>query len=176
MAQVIIITTPKGATSNAYCDEDKATVILLQHRLHSSKWEAATIDEQRAALIWATRLIDSSFDFDGYRVTKEQALRMPRSGLIDDDGYQIDPDTIPVILERGTAEYAAALVKEDRTADPDLLGKGFTSVSLGEISVDVGSRQSMQLVPEYVAEILRPIARLRASVRKGGRVVEVVRA
>ena len=49
--------------------------------LYASAWTGATADKKAAALVMATRLIDSQFQFSGSRTSESQALQWPRGGM-----------------------------------------------------------------------------------------------
>jgi hypothetical protein len=54
--------------------------------LYAAAWSAATADQKAIALVMATRVIDSEYQFGGYRAGFAQALQWPRSECREPDG------------------------------------------------------------------------------------------
>lgn len=75
-------------------------------------WSGATVPDKENALRQATTYIDQTYarQFKGSRAKQEQALRWPRVGAIDVDGFVISGNEIPSALKRATAELAAEIV------------------------------------------------------------------
>ncbi len=138
------------STANSYLTRDEATQILTVNRLWGATWADSTDEKKDAALIWATSLIDTAFDFYGYIRHLDQSLRWPRTGVIDRDERSVDYDTIPKQVKEATAELALVLLKRDRTVEPAALGKGVKSVTVGPLSITVDSEQVIDLIPESV--------------------------
>src|SRR5512135_1996645 len=63
--------------ANSYADVADADGYFDAH-LYALAWTGATADRKAAALVMATRLIDSQFQFNGFRAHSEQALQWPR--------------------------------------------------------------------------------------------------
>lgn len=103
-----------------------------EDRLHNADWKSAVADTKNAALLWATRLLDEEIAWDGSRVSKNQALRWPRIGMVDKDGFILDSNTIPALLVDATAELALHIITSDRTVFPeDTSGQKIASLSVG---------------------------------------------
>jgi len=120
--------------ANSYCSVDDANT-YHEKRLHTDDWDNAITSTKEMALMWATRLLDDLIDWDGWKYTTTQALRWPRTGVVDLDGDDIDHTQIPDFLKNATAEFARCLIAEDRTADPDT--KGFKRIVVGSGDVDI---------------------------------------
>src|SRR5436309_3522068 len=99
--------------------------------LYATSWTAATTQMKEAALVMATRLIDSMFCFHGYRAVSGQALQWPRLWARDPDKLAspvigrfivlsdyYDSTSVPKLLSDATIDTARELIKADRTADP----------------------------------------------------------
>jgi len=54
--------------------------------LYATGWTAATAEQKAVALLMATRVIDSEYQFGGYRAGFAQALQWPRSECREPDG------------------------------------------------------------------------------------------
>lgn len=117
-------------------------------RLYVDEWNAATDAQKNAALVMATRMIDSEIQFGGYKVDQLQALQWPRRLCVDPDSDQISAfpssgmsgpylpeDAVPKAVVDATCELAIQLLKSDRTGDAQ--GEGIKRVDLaGAIEVE----------------------------------------
>lgn len=159
-----LIATAGSSTANTYADIDTANA-HFEGRTFATTWTDATDDTKGAALVQATQILDR-LEWRGYKVNSTQALRWPRSGVLDQDGYEVDWDTIPSWLERATAELAMALMATDRTGDT---ADDYKRIKVGPIELDVNTAQVGQLIPAHVLSIIRPY-------RTGGAGVAVVRS
>ncbi len=102
------------STANSYLSvEDAATY----HATYtgSDDWTSATDAEQKLALIQATQYLDAKYHskWRGVRTNEDQALDWPRTEAEDDDGYDIDDESVPVPLEQACAELALRVVLGD---------------------------------------------------------------
>lgn len=167
--------TPKSPTANSYLTEAEANTILTEQWLNADAWVAALTAKREAALIMATALMDSSFLYDGSRTSTEQALRLPRVGMVDQDDYPIDHDTIPKLAKKACAVFANYLLTSNRMADPELVGLGISSASLGPMSVTIDPGQVKALIPKDVVLIMEPLADLDPAASSGMRMVKLQR-
>ena len=163
-----LVATPKSATANSYLTEVEATAYMTSERLNTSDWSSASIQSRERALIYATRLLDDSFDWVGYKRTLEQALRWPRSGALDSDSNWLDYDTIPDLIKRATAEVALALLIEDLTAEPGILGQGISEAQIGDLFVKIDPTQRKQLIPQRVINSLTSLGTIKPTAAGSG--------
>src|SRR6266478_3114178 len=110
--------------------------------LYASAWTAATTASKEKALVFATRLVDSQFQFNGYRVSDRQGLQWPRWKCPDPDGGlalipirllprgmgYVDFNIVPKPVKDAACELARELVIVDRTASPP--GEGIASTQV----------------------------------------------
>lgn len=68
---------------------------------------AATPDNQKRALVEATRVLDRT-PWNGTKTAAGQALAWPRTGVARADGTAVDPNTIPTEIIHAAYEYALA--------------------------------------------------------------------
>ena len=142
--------TPGGANANAYCTAAEADTY---HSTRGQNPEGAAIPDpatNEIYIMWATRKLDE-LEWYGARRTVGQALRFPRAGLVDRDGYPIDYQGIPTFLKNATAEYALQLWKQDWTQGQGPLTA--RSIKVGSLSQEGESYNPM---PPSVAAIIRP--------------------
>ena len=152
-----VITTPGASNANSYCSVSRADTILTDERMHAkTTWSTLSggDDDKGRLLIWSTYLHDALFDWPGYPSNPTtQALRFPRTGFVDRDGYVIDSTTIPAFLERSCAELAYALI-EDKTIWPSALGQGLSELSVDVIRVKFDQGALQEMIPPYISDQL----------------------
>src|SRR5512137_1122606 len=101
----------------------------FEGHLYATAWTAATSGTKAAALVMATRLVDTQFQFNGYRAHETQALQWPRERCPDPDriavsGSMESPvlssfvpgNVVPKGVAAAVCEMARELLIIDRTA------------------------------------------------------------
>lgn len=158
MAPSTIVITPGAANANAYCD------IVFANQYHDDRpavkttWNDANDQSKTAAILWATKLIDANFQFNGYVTYPQnpQFLAWPRSSLLDRNRWNyLDEATIPLEIQWMTAEFARQLLVADRTADSAIETLGITQLKLSTMELrfreyDIHAKP----VPDVVASLL----------------------
>jgi hypothetical protein len=198
MALTLVKEDGSGKTdANSYADVADGDAYHDGH-LYASAWTGATPDRKAAALVMATRLIDSQFQFNGSRTSASQALQWPRAECRDPDmglvtlsvllpmlSDFVPYGSVPKAVVRATCEMARELLVVDRTAAPP--GEGVESVQTGHSSQDVGGTgiSSESSTTKYSKADTRPIisrvarsmlGKFGALISGGGGVVRLVRA
>lgn len=153
MATPTIITTPGASDANSYADIADADSYFDTH-LYRDNWIGSYEDEQTRALLLATRLLDTEINWPGGKVTSTQALRFPRVGLIDPDGFDVPYTLIPQFLINATAELAGYLIGSNRTAESDTLG--FSRIKIDTLELVVDKRDRANVIPDSVVNLIRP--------------------
>lgn len=119
---------------------------------YAADWDAATDATKEACLRWATRLIDKLWRWDGQKSTTTQALKWPRTYVLDDEGDEIDGAVIPNDLKYATAELARALlVDAERVEDQEV---GLASLSAGPVSLVFDKYDRSSTLPKTVKSLL----------------------
>jgi hypothetical protein len=165
--------------------------------LYATAWTAASTPNKEKALVFATRLIDSQFQFNGWKAHDQQALQWPRERCPDPDkglitisvlvpflGTFVDADLVPPAVVNATCEMARELLIADRTAAPP--GEGVASVHTGHTDAGVGgnapssnntttvySKGDMPPVISHVAQAM--LAKFGALMSDGSGPVRLVR-
>lgn len=112
--------------ANAYANAADGDAYYDGH-LYATAWTAATTGNKEKALVMATRLIDSQFQFGGVRARAVQGLQWPRAECRDPDGgssefgtasAELASDGVPKAVVDATCEMARELLIVDRTAAP----------------------------------------------------------
>jgi len=168
----------------------------FEGHLYASAWTAATSGTKAAALVMATRLVDSQFQFNGFRANETQALQWPRERCPDPDrnlvtSTPLSPvltnfvpsNVVPKPVASAVCEMARELLIADRTAAPP--GEGISSTQTSTASHDASGGSSSQTSISYSKEDTRPVmsrvaqamlAKYGALIQGGSGSVRLVRA
>ena len=168
----------------------------FEGHLYAAAWTAATAGTKAAALVMATRLVDSQFQFNGYRANETQALQWPRERCPDPDRNlvtstplspvltnYVPSDEVPAGVASAVCEMARELLIQDRTAAPP--GEGISSTQTSSATHDSAGGSSSQSSTTYSKEDTRPIvsrvaqamlAKYGALIQGGSGSVRLVRA
>lgn len=147
MEELTLVAAPGAADANTYCTFAEAKAILAK-KLYHPNWDDASDYDKKIALVMATKLLDDLVDWDGSIVSYTQALRFPRYSVYTPDGVLLEYNVIPDFLKEATAVFADALLGEDLTLDAAT--KGFDSLKVGPISIDVNQLDRKNIVPKSV--------------------------
>ena len=170
------------ANANSYADANDGDAYHEGH-LYASAWTAATTANKEKALVFATRLIDSQFQFNGWRSNDEQALQWPRDHCPDPDkGLSIaivlrlrgasfvDFDVVPKAVVDATCEMARELLIVDRTAAP--AGEGMASTYNGPVGTKYSKGDTRPII-SHVAQAM--LAKYGALMSGGSGAVRLLR-
>jgi hypothetical protein len=150
MATPTLVATAGSASANTYLTLAEADA-YHDTRLSVTDWTDATDDTKNKSLLMATRLIDDMFAWVNSQTDSVQALRWPRSGMLDaNERDYIDNDVIPQELKNAVAELARQLIAEDRTVDDDIETKRITSLTAGPVSLSFGEGVKAKVIPDAV--------------------------
>lgn len=164
------------ANANSYASLADGNAYHETH-LYPEPWNAATNERKLAALIMATRMIDSEMQFFGSKTTSTQALQWPREQCPDPDlndntfprligGNWVLENVVPKIVVDATCELARRLLEKNRTADPD--GEGISNLSItGALSITFDKTDRADVLPREALHMLEKYGR---AVGKSGEV------
>jgi hypothetical protein len=172
------------ANANSYAAATDGDAYHDGH-LYATAWTGATTGTKEKALVMATRLIDSQFQFNGWKRMTSQALQWPRrlcrnpddldgviAGLVLLQGPFLDETKVPAVVLNATCEMARELLKADRTDDPD--GEGLQSIRIeGALTLDFDAKDRQPAVTRLVQAML---SKFGEYLSQGGGVVRLVRA
>ena len=158
MALVLVKEDGTGkADAKAYADAAQGDAFHEGH-LYATAWTAATAGNKAAALVMATRVIDSMYRFNGTKATAAQALQWPREDCPDPDaaaGELVADDDVPAAMVAATCELARELLIVDRTAAPP--GEGVLTQHNADFTETVYSKPDTRpMVPRLVQAMLAP--------------------
>lgn len=140
-------------TANSYATVAEADSYLETNSHVFTTWDALDDTAKGNALQQATLYLDRYVDWFGTKVYQDGALRWPRSGVKDRDGFYYAINEIPVPLKQATAELAYELSQEDLDASSS--SKGLTEVTIDVIRVKFDKTDRKTAVPSSVRSILR---------------------
>lgn len=120
------------------------------------RWEDREDFEIEASIRLATGWIDTYARYKGYRMTRDQTLEFPRSGLVDWSGYQITG--VPHRVKQACSELAFKGLSESLYIDQDRGGK-VTEESVGPISVKYAADAPVGKVWQFALNLLTPYIR-----------------
>jgi hypothetical protein len=158
-----LIATPGDPLANSYTTVETASA-LLEQRLGMDAWEEANADEQMAALLWATSLLDTQVHWFGVPTFATQALAWPQTGQVDRWGRALDTLSVPMQVQQATALYAVTLLRVSApgvdTSTSDLVVKskkiGDTTITYQDISgATARAPVSPYAIPTEVQALLR---------------------
>lgn len=192
MPPVVVVATVGGVSSNSYLTLADAETYFAS-RLYTDTWDEASDDRKNRALIMATRLMDTWFDWSGEVASINQALLWPRMGVIRPNrtlfvgssvwpwanlttGLQEPSNAIPTRIAEATAVWAQELLASDRTADSTTESEGLKRLKAGPIELEFNSGGSVAAkpVPDAVLAAVSAYGTLRT--RSGSGTVTLLRA
>ncbi len=157
----LVLTKEDGtglAGANAYANAADGDAYHDGH-LYAAAWTGATAEKKAAALVMASRLIDSLVQFNGVRTKATQGLQWPREDCPDPDANAdivgqrvVLNDVVPKAIADAACETARALIIEDRTANP--LGEGLKYSGLGDLQQSFDKNDRRPPIPHLAQAML----------------------
>lgn len=138
-----------------------------QAHLYAAAWTSASTATKEAALVMASRLIDTCYQFHGAKSSAAQALQWPRWQVPDPDAAAaaVDPlhpigagfiesNKVPKPVLDATCELARELIKADPTDDPD--GEGLRRLEVArDISLEFDPKDRKPIISHLAQLALR---------------------
>jgi len=153
-----------GVSANSYVTMAEA-VAYFGDRSPATDWDAATNPEREDALLSAARRLDQERfsgrprnPLNGRSSGTTQAMKWPRQGVVDDEGWAFLDTVIPDAVKRAQMELAYLLLGSSGGnffADSGL--GGFNSVQVGPISIDVRHSERDGRLPDHIRRDLAPL-------------------
>lgn len=176
MAVTIVIEDGTGkADANSYISAADADLYFDGNFLGDAWRALVDADKKARLLITASRILDTGFDFIGWKTTNIQALQWPRILAKDKNQYSgafwrvpnaylfefFDPNSVPTIVKQAVCEMARSLLSsDDRTADVQGIGLKRFEIFEG-IKVEFDASNQRPILPEFVQNILMPLGQAR---------------
>lgn len=138
--------------ANAYANAVDGDAYHEGH-LYATAWTAAPTASKEAALVMATRLIDSQYQFGGSRASETQALQWPREDCLDPDaaGDSVPGEVVPKAVAYATCEMAREFLIADRTAAP--AGEGLKYQNSGTTQTGYDKKDTRPVI-SHVAQAM----------------------
>lgn len=150
-----LVTTAGAANANAYCDVAFADQYHLDRPAVGTTWALATPDQKSAAILWATKLMDDLWDWNGFPTDALQHLLWPRQGMLKRNGWEyVDQHTVPVELQEAVAEYARQLLVSDLAGNSDIETFGVQSLRAGPVALTFRDGVTAKPVPDAVFNLI----------------------
>lgn len=148
MALAVTVETGVGISgANSYVST--ATIdSWIETNPHDDTWSALTDAQKNGYAVMSCRVLNEQMNWDGWQSDDEQALDLPRSGMVDKNGNFIDNDEIPTEVQNAQCELARLLAIEDRTADPDTAG--FKEIGVGSIKLVIDKADRVPTLADAV--------------------------
>lgn len=138
-------------------DADAFITVSFADSYHTARGNSTWTDEsddslKEAAIVRASMWLSETFIWKGYPVQqRDQSLSWPRSYVIDEEGYSIDNDVVPVEIQKATAELA-----RQELVSPNSLKPVYTAQDRKR-SVQVGPIRVEYDLSRTSAESARPV-------------------
>jgi len=122
---------------------------------HDSTWTTLTETQQKGYAIMSCRILNEQMDWDGWVIDADQALDLPRSGMVNRKGRSIDNDEIPSEVQDAQSELARLLAIGDRTGDADTAG--FSEIEVGSIKLVMDKTDRAPILPDSVLNMVKAL-------------------
>jgi len=151
MGTSAIVATAKSSSANSYCTLAEADQYQDDRPAVSTTWADASENNKIRSLLWATKLMEALFTWNGYASTTTQALGWPRMGLLERIDVSLDSDTVPQEVRNAQSEFARQLLVTNRAQDSDIESDSIKSIKAGSISLVFDSDAAYnKVVPDAV--------------------------
>ena len=149
---VIVETGAIIANANSYASILTIDAYVLTNP-HDSTWSALSAAAKNGYAVMSCRVLNEQMDWDGWQSDADQALDLPRSGMVDKNGNSIDNDEIPADVVNAQCELARLLAIEDRTSDPGTAG--FKQIEVGSINLVIDKADRVPILAQSVFNMVR---------------------
>ena len=135
---ITLVDSPGDPLANSYVSLTFADEHMAQS-IGRTDWVALDDEIKKAALIEATRTLDSMFTWFAISTTPEQALDHPQSGLYDKFGRRIPDDIVAKPIKLATCDLAYSIYSYGSTTTPN---SKVDSVKVGPITLNLDQASS----------------------------------
>lgn len=155
MGTSAIDATAKGATSNSYATLAQADQYHDNRVASGTTWGGSSENEKIRALLWATELMESLWDWNGAVTNTTQVLAWPRSGLWDRNNNALDEDTLPQPVIDAQSEFARQLLVSRRADDNPTEQESLEELKAGPITLKFSESGTYnKIVPDAVFHLI----------------------
>ena len=151
MGTSTLVATAKSSSANSFCTLAEADQYQDDRPAVSTTWADASENDKIRALLWATQLMESLFDWAAYATSTTQSLGWPRTGLLERIDVALDSDTVPQEIKNAQAEYARQLLVTNRAQDSEVESESIKSIKAGSIALEFNAGEAYnKVVPDAV--------------------------
>lgn len=110
--------------------------------------------------------------WNGTPAFADQAMDMPRTGLVDRLGRPVDETVVPIEIKYAHAELSGQLSLTDRTLENEIAAQGITAIKAGPVSVNFSSdfdafTRTALVLPDHVLALIPPSWYTAETMEKG---------
>jgi len=158
------------ANADAYISIADAETYFANFGRVTTTWNALDTAAKESKVRSATQHLDRYYGggFSGFRADRDQSLEWPRRGAVDDNGWTIDSDAVPVVVQRAMAELALRAAASELLPDPASSSIGVTRTmdKVGELETE--RWYSAPIGSGDTDPVYRIVEELLATVSQGG--------
>lgn len=173
-----VISTPLDPGQNSYVSLSEMTAYLTDRVFDPTiltTWTALTASQQAAAVVNASRSLDTSAKWIGDQYSRDQKLKWPRTNAWV-EGFLIDVVSTPELVKEATCEMAIWIVQNAGAVSVQNQ-EAFDRIWIGPLKLnmnDADGQPAYQYFPDTVAMILSDLAVMQAPDVPGGNSMRVV--
>lgn len=159
MPVTTLVATAGSASANTYILLADANQYHEDRPAVGTTWASASDDQKNRSLLWATKLMDSLWEWEGWQTDPlVQALQWPRVNVLYRDGQRyIEDNVIPLELGWAVAEYARQLLASDLAGNSAVETQGITSLTAGPVTLQFKADVKAKPVPDTVRTLIPPL-------------------
>lgn len=176
MPAIIVVEDGTGkADANSYVTLAEANA-FFDTVPNTNTWGAQTDDQKTRLCLAGTRMIDSCFQFNGFKINATQALQWPRNLAKDPNQYAgvfyrnpntflgqyYDPAKVPAQIKNAVCQLIISMLDplDDRTGDREGIGIDSFEVFEG-VKVKFDAKYSRPTIPDFVSTMLLDFGNVR---------------
>ena len=161
----MVTTVTIGVNSfDVYLDEVAASVYLAADLRLDPIWQAAEVEQQKQALVTATRILDQE-NWQGLPtdLITPQPLAWPRSGVVDKNGTTVQDTVVPAGVENGSVVLAASIIENPSLGTSQSTASNIKGVKAGPAGVTFFRPVQGASFPENVLDLFKEFLGAAAS-------------
>lgn len=157
--------------ANSYVDLTYANEFFA-NSVNSADWPT-TDSPKETALIEATRLLDTQFDWVGFIATETQSLRWPRDEVYDMDGRLYADTVVPKLVKDATCNLAYFLIQSGGLTQSQ---SDLKSLKIGPIDLKFNEDLTVVGIPKFIAKSLQSLGQFQGVIQGSAYNVNALRS
>jgi hypothetical protein len=151
----VVETGTADSDATSYSTVEFADDYVEANHFAATDWLALDEEDKQRLLVRSSKVLDIRFKWNGQRVDQDSGLKWPRSGVYDEDSFQIADDVIPRILQEATVEFATYLMNDDWTAPRD--ADQYKELQIDVIDVKYNTEFRRAYIPPTIIAMLEAL-------------------